>query len=161
MNDRFDIMSKYENLNKQFIDGQWLEGNGDDEIISYNPYTDQKYVRIQAASMENVDKAFKAAERAQKEWANTNSYEKHEILRKAADISEACQDEIVEILINDSGSTFAKATQEFNTTVQIIRLAETMPFKMETIANQSMIPGKRNKLIRRAKGVVGVIGPYL
>lgn len=44
--------------------------------------------------------------------------------------------------------------------VQFIRLAERIPFEMETTANKSMIPGKRNYMTRKAKGVVGVIGPF-
>lgn len=107
-------MSKYENLNKQFINGQWLDGRGNDQIVSYNPYTDEEYIRLQAVSMDDVDKAYQAAKKAEKEWANTGPYEKHEILRNAANLLEDRQDEIVEILINDSGSTFAKATQWFN-----------------------------------------------
>lgn len=153
-------MNTYEDLHLQYIAGEWRDGKSDNTVTSKNPYTDEEYVSFQAASMEDVDEAFESALEAQKDWAKTNPYEKHEIMRKAADLLEERQEEIIDILIKDSGSTLAKAQQEVNLTVNIIRLAERMPFEMETISNVSMIPGKRNKMIRKPLGVVGVIGPF-
>ncbi len=153
-------MQKYENLHLQYIDGVWREGTSKKTVTSTNPYTNEEHVSFQAASMEDIDEAFESAEKAQKEWAKTNPFEKHEIMRKAADLLEERQEEIVEILIEDSGSTLAKAQQETDLTINIIRLAERMPFEMETISNTSMIPGKKNHMHRKPLGVVGVIGPF-
>lgn len=153
-------MNKYEDLNLQYIAGEWRDGNGDNKVSSVSPYTNEEYLSFQAASMDDVDTAFESAEKAEKDWAKMNPYEKRDIMRKAADLLEERQEEIVEILIEDSGSTLAKAQQEVGLTIEIIRLAETMPFDMETIMNESMIPGKKNQMIRKPLGVVGVIGPF-
>lgn len=153
-------MQAYENMHLQYIGGQWRDGQSQATITSTNPYTDDVYTSFQAASMEDVDQAFEAAQEAQKEWAQTNPYEIHEIIRRAADILEEREEEILDILIQDSGSTLAKAKLEYKMTVHIIRYSERMPFEMETVSNTSMTPGKTNHIIRRPKGVVGVIGPF-
>lgn len=153
-------MKRYEDLHLQYINGQWRDGTSETTVTSTNPYTNEEYVSFQAASMDDVNEAFESAEKAQKDWAKTNPFEKHEIMRKAADLLEEREEEIIDILIKDSGSSLAKAKQELGITVQIIRLAERMPFEMETISNTSMIPGKKNQMHRKPKGVVGVIGPF-
>jgi len=150
----------YNNLQLQYIDGKWCKGDSKEQITSINPYTEETYVSFPAASEKDVDEAYKSAQKAQKKWTKINPYQKHEIIRKAADLLQERKEEIIDILVQDSGSTRVKANQEVEATISIIRLAETMPFKMETIENESMIPGKKNKLMRNPLGVVGVIGPF-
>lgn len=153
-------MSKYENLDLQYIDGTWRDGNSEKTITSVTPYTNEEYLSFQASSMDDVNEAYESAKEVQEAWEQTNPFKKHEIIRNAADILEERKEEITEILVEDAGSTLAKAEMEVDLTIQIIRLAETMPFKMETITNESMIPGKKNDMTRKPLGVVGVIGPF-
>jgi len=153
-------MNNYDQLNLQYIDGQWRDGNSQKTITSVNSFTDEDYVSFQAASIDDVDQAYNSAKKSQKEWSAVNPYEKRTIIRKAADLLEERKDQMIDILVKDTGSTMNKATMETNLTIEIIRLAETMPFEMETIQNQSMIPGKKNHLIRKPLGVVSVIGPF-
>jgi len=153
-------LNKYEDLHLQYIDGKWRDGHSEKTITSVDPYKDEEYLSFQAASMADVDEAFNSAKKVQKEWNKTNPFEKHEIMRKAADILEDRREEIIDNLVKDSGSTVIKAKMEVDLTVSIIRLAENMPFAMETIVNDSMIPGKKNNIIRKPLGVVGVIGPF-
>jgi len=102
--------------------------------------------------MDDVDQAYNSAKKAQKEWSAVNPYQKRDVIRKAADLLEERKDEMIDILVKNTGSTINKATMETNLTIEIIRLAETMPFEMETIQNQSMIPGKKNHVIRKPLG---------
>lgn len=153
-------MNKYEDLHLQYIGGEWREGNSEKTITSVDSFKDEEYISFQASSMDDVNEAFQSAKEVQKDWEQTNAFERNEIMQKAADILENRKEEIINILVEDSGSTLMKANMEVDLTISIIRLAETMPFKMETIVNESMIPGKKNNMIRKPKGVVGVIGPF-
>lgn len=153
-------LEKYTNLGLQYINGSWREGGSKGKITSINPFSEEEYISFQAASMADVNEAFESAKEAQKEWSKTSPFEKNKIMQKAATLLEERKEEIINILIQDSGSTRIKAEMEVGITVQIIRLAERMPFKMETIVNESMIPGKKNNMIRKPLGVVGVIAPF-
>lgn len=153
-------MEAYTELNLQFIDGEWREGKSSNQVESMNPYTEESYAVFQAASMEEIDEAYEVAERNQADWAAMNPFQRNAIMRQAITVMEKRKDELVDILIKDSGSTVLKAQQEVDLTIAIVRLAADFPFAMETTVNQSMIPGKENHLVRKPLGVVTVIGPF-
>lgn len=153
-------MAKYTDLNLNYIDGEWREGKSEEVIESLNPWTDEVYATVQAASYEDVDEAYKSAKKHQPDWEATNPFERAEIIRKAIRIIEDRKEELTEILVKDAGSTQAKAQLELDIVSAIMHLAAEFPFQMETIVNRSMIPGKVNHMIRKPVGVVGVIGPF-
>lgn len=153
-------MTTYSNLNLNYIDGKWMKGGSKEVVESTNPWTNETYTTIQAASKDDLDQAYKTAKLKQKEWEKTSPFERAEILKKAIQIIDVRKDELTDILVKDSGSTLAKAQFELKTVSAILGLAAEFPFKMETIVNQSVIPGKKNYLQRKPLGVVGVIGPF-
>lgn len=153
-------MDKYDNLNLNYIDGEWVEGSSEEVIESIDPYTEELYATVRAASAEDLDKAYESAKRHQKEWEEVSPFEKAGIIRKAIKIIEDRKEEITDILVKDAGSTIAKAQLEIDIVIAVMHLSAEFPFQMETIVNQSMIPGKKNYLQRKPVGVVGVIGPF-
>jgi aldehyde dehydrogenase (NAD+) len=118
------------------------------------------YATVRAASAEDLDKAYESAKRHQKEWEKVSPFEKAGIIRKAIKIIEDRKEEITDILVKDAGSTIAKAQFEIDIVIAVMHLSAEFPFQMETIVNQSMIPGKKNYVQRKPVGVVGVIGPF-
>ncbi|MER2064375.1 MAG: aldehyde dehydrogenase family protein, partial [Alkalibacterium sp.] len=154
------MMEKYDQLDLNYIDGEWRKGKSEKVIESIDPYTEESYIKLQAASLEDLNDAYESAKRHQKEWAETNPFQRAAIIKKAIKIMEDRKEEIVDMLIKDAGSTVAKAELELDITLAVMSLATEFPFRMETIVNQSMIPGKKNHLIRKPLGVVGVIGPF-
>ena len=153
-------MEKYEQLDLNYIGGEWREGKSSEVIESFDPYTEKSYMKIQAASLDDLNEAYESAEKHQKDWEKTNPFKRAGIIRKAIQIMEDRKDEIVDILVKDAGSTAAKAGLELDITLSVMRLAAEFPFRMETIVNESMISGKKNHVIRKPVGVVGVIGPF-
>ena len=59
---------RYNNLDKQFINGQWVAGQSGKTLYNINPYTQQTIFEIAAASQNDVDAAYQAAETAYKKW---------------------------------------------------------------------------------------------
>ncbi|GAB2499104.1 benzaldehyde dehydrogenase [Alkalibacterium psychrotolerans] len=153
-------MSKYSDLNLNFIDGKWREGTSEEVIESINPFTDETVARVQAASFEDLDEAYESAKKHQKKWAETSPFARAGIIRKAIQVIEEKKDDLVDVLVDEAGSTLAKAELEVDIVVAVMHLAAEFPFQMETIVNQSMIPGKKNYVARKPLGVVGVIGPF-
>lgn len=153
-------MEAYTDLALQFINGEWRDGESDSKVESINPYTEESYATFQAASLEDLNEAYEVAEKHQADWAAMNPFQRNGIMRKAIAIMEERKEELVDILVKESGSTVMKASQEVDLTIEITRLAAEFPFAMETTKNQSMIPGKTNHLIRKPLGVVTVIGPF-
>lgn len=148
------------NLNKQYIDGSWLDGSDDAVIINKNPYNQETIQEIKAASKEDVDKAYKAAKEASNSWANTLPQERSEIVMKFSKALEKNKEKIMEWLIKEAGSTTVKAAVEIQICQAIIKEAASFPTRSHGFIMNSSIPGKENRVYRRPLGVMGIISPW-
>lgn len=86
-------MYKYDNLDLNYIDGEWVEGSSKEVVESIDPYTEDLYATVRAASAEDLDKAYESAKRHQKEWEKVSPFEKAGIIRKAIKIIEDRKEE--------------------------------------------------------------------
>ncbi|WP_172368994.1 aldehyde dehydrogenase family protein [Sporosarcina jiandibaonis] len=150
----------YTGLDSQFIGGQWSEGTGSSTIDLINPYTQDTVASFKSASVMDIDEAYQSAKNTQEEWAEVNAFERSRIMNEAARIMEERREELVQLLIEDSGSTFIKANVEVDFCIAITRHAASFPFHVEATSPPSIVPGKKNKVFRKPLGVVGVIGPF-
>lgn len=153
-------MKLYENLNKNFISGEWRNGQGETTYEVKNPYNDEVLQEIKMASKEDIDEAYKSAEQAKKEWAKFNPFERSSIMEKAVQIIDARREEFVNHLIREGGSSHLKANVEIDFVIAITREAASFPLRMSGEIVPSLIPGKENRIYRSPLGVVGVIGPF-
>ncbi|MGW7557411.1 aldehyde dehydrogenase, partial [Streptomyces rimosus] len=60
-------MSFFDELAYQYIDGEWRAGSGSWDIVDFNPYDGEKLASITVATVDEIDQAYRAAERAQGE----------------------------------------------------------------------------------------------
>jgi aldehyde dehydrogenase (NAD+) len=98
---------------KQFIGGEWKLGNDVEHVNEdKNPYTQETLLKIQGANTADVDEAYQAARKAQKEWMDKTPQERSEIVKKAVGIMKERQTEIIEWLIKEGGATKIKAGLE-------------------------------------------------
>lgn len=153
-------MDNYKDLDHQFIGGQWKEGTGSKQIEVVNPYTQEKVTTFKSASANDIDEAYRAAQEAQKEWARVDAFERARIIEEASLIMERRREELVQLLIEEAGSTLIKANVEVDFCIAITKHAASFPFENESQAPPSIVPGKRNEVLRKPLGVVGVIGPF-
>ncbi|WP_329560163.1 aldehyde dehydrogenase family protein [Streptomyces uncialis] len=153
-------MSFFTDLAHQYIDGEWRTGSGSWDIIDFNPYNGEKLAALTVATRAEVDDAYRAAERAQKSWADVSPYERRGVLERALSITEGLEDEIVEALIDELGGTRAKAVAEVHMAKEFLR--ESMHLALRP-AGQILPAAERsreNRLYRVPVGVVAVISPF-
>ncbi len=153
-------MKRYEDLQLNYINGVWRPGTSEKTITDYNPYTGEKLLVFQAATVADMNEAYEGAAEKQKTWAQTNPYQISSIMHKAAQIMQDRSEEIIDWLIKESGSTRIKAQVELNASIGIVAHTANYPFLMETKIAASVIPDKVNYIIRKPVGVVGVISPF-
>lgn len=147
-------------LNQQLIAGTWRDGNSDRVAKTSNPYDDSVLAEIQQASATDVDETYEAAKKAQPAWAEMAPAKRSAIIYKAAELLEEKREEIVDLLIRESGSTRGKANLEVTLAANITRESASFPARMHGRISPSNFPGKENRVYRVAKGVVGVISPW-
>ncbi|MGW1801788.1 aldehyde dehydrogenase family protein [Streptomyces sp. NPDC001984] len=154
------MSSYFTDLAKQYIDGEWRPGTGSWDIINFNPYDGEKLASITIAAVDEVDQAYQAAARAQKEWAATNSYARRVVFEKALRLVEEREKEITEVIIAELGGTHLKAGFELHLAKEFLRESIHLALRPEGRIIPSPIDGKENRLYRVPVGVVGVISPF-
>ncbi|MET7360563.1 aldehyde dehydrogenase family protein [Streptomyces sp. NPDC005562] len=153
-------MSFFTDLAHQYIDGEWKAGSGSWDIIDFNPYDGEKLASITVATADEIDQAYRAAERAQKDWAATNPYARRAVFERALRIVEDREEEITEAIIAELGGTRLKAAFEIHLTKEFLREAVHLALSAEGRILPSPDDGKENRLYRVPVGVVGVISPF-
>ncbi|MFF1378277.1 aldehyde dehydrogenase family protein [Streptomyces sp. NPDC058308] len=153
-------MSFFTDLAHQYIDGEWKAGSGSWDIIDFNPYDGEKLASITVATADEIDQAYRAAERAQRAWSETNPYARRAVFERALRIVEEREEEITEAIIAELGGTRLKAAFEIHLTKEFLREAVHLSLSAEGRILPSPDDGKENRLYRVPVGVVGVISPF-
>ena len=110
--------------------------------------------------MDEVDQAYRAAERAQREWAATNPYARRRVFERALRVIEEREPEITEAIIAELGGTRLKAAFEMHLAKEFLREAIQLALRPEGRILPSPVDGKENRVYRVPVGVVGVISPF-
>ncbi|MEK5750799.1 aldehyde dehydrogenase family protein [Acinetobacter variabilis] len=150
----------YQNLDQQFIAGQWQPGRSQKMIQNLNPYTQDTIFTLQAASTANVDAAYAAADKAFQQGAIKSVELRRQILQKLQQVIQARQDEIIDWLILESGSTRFKAGLEVGAALSIIQESQKFPEQIKTEQLESKDPQRKSLVLRKPLGVIGVISPW-
>ncbi|MCY8151089.1 aldehyde dehydrogenase family protein [Bacillus paralicheniformis] len=153
-------MIQMTDLNRQYIGGEWRDGQSESVLADLNPFTHKTITSFRKATQGDVDAAYKAALEAKKKWDNVNPYEKRAILEKAAAYIEDNKEAIVYLIMEELGGTRLKAAFEIDLVVNMIKEAAGFPLKMEGKILPSPVDGKENRIYRIPAGVVGVISPF-
>ena len=152
-------MQAYQNLNQQFIAGQWQIGHSTYCIENLNPYSQAPIFQLQAANRDDVDTAYSAASMAFCQGA-LNNQQRIQLIENLSIIIEKRREEIVQWLIDESGSTRIKANIEVDAALGITQYSAQFPhwFKEELLSSQD--PHRQSYVVRKPLGVVAVISPW-
>ncbi|SHQ02298.1 benzaldehyde dehydrogenase II [Mycobacteroides abscessus subsp. abscessus] len=154
------VVENYSMWSQMAIGGVWKNGSSQRECVVSNPYNENVLVNFNYANKQDINEAYEAAEKAQQQWAQSSAYERISILEKVAKIMEEKREEIVELLVKESGSSKLKANIEVDCSIGDVKEAAKYPLQMEGSIRESLIPGKENRVYRDPIGVVGAITPW-
>lgn len=155
-----NALTKYTALNKQYINGKWCEGTSAHQTENINPYTQELLHTFNNASKQDVDTAYQAAQHAQLAWDKTSPTEKMNLIEGLVRVIQQRGEEIIDWLIQESGSTRLKATIELNAALGIIQEAHTFPLRVTGEILPTCVPNQESRVYRKALGVIGVISPW-
>ncbi|MCZ0070812.1 aldehyde dehydrogenase family protein [Bacillus sonorensis] len=153
-------MIQITDLNRQYIGGEWRDGQSESVLADINPYTHKTITSFQKATPDDIDQAYKAALEAKQKWDRVGPYEKRAILEKAAAYIEEHKEAIVFLIMEELGGTRLKAAFEIDLVINMIKEAAGFPLRMEGKILPSPVAGKENRIYRIPAGVVGVISPF-
>ncbi len=155
------MSSYFTDLAQQYIDGEWRQGTGSWDIIDFNPYNGEKLASITIATVDEVDEAYLAARRAQKEWAaHPTCTPVAPSSRRPCASSRSARPRSPRVIIAELGGTHLKAGFELHLAKEFLRESIQLALRPEGKILPSPIDGKENRLYRVPVGVVGVINPF-
>jgi acyl-CoA reductase-like NAD-dependent aldehyde dehydrogenase len=151
------------------IGGEWSDGaDGSYEIV--NPANGDVVGHAPEASVQQADDAAAAAREAFKSWSRTRPEVRADLLKKAADVVRAHADELVPLVISETGctATVGKTMQVPQVFARFDRYArgaldsDTIPLPPMEMPQTALAPGGIMGAIARRipVGVVACITPY-
>ena len=94
-----------------WIDNSRHRASGDRYVDVDDSASEQVIATVKSATREDVDRAFAAARRAQREWSATVGTERVRIVREAARLLEVGADRLSDVIISEVGTASREVTQ--------------------------------------------------
>jgi succinate-semialdehyde dehydrogenase/glutarate-semialdehyde dehydrogenase len=146
---------------EMFIAGAWRPSLSGETADSISPATGERIAVVAQGNREDARQAIAAAREAADGWARLTAFERAAKMHAVGDIIEARRDELAQTLTLDQGKPLhAEAYDEVAELVEYWRMAAEDGKRLGGELPNSFSPGKRVMLVRRPRGVVGVISPW-
>lgn len=142
-----------------YINGSWIPTHQQATFDSENPATGKVVGLVPEATPQQIEDAVQAAHKARISWGKTPGPERARYLQQASKEFEHSKDEIINLLIAETGSTFGKAMFELDFTVRFLNAASAD----YRFGNGEVFPSEDGTLsytTRRPLGVVVCISPW-
>jgi acyl-CoA reductase-like NAD-dependent aldehyde dehydrogenase len=143
-----------------FVNGAWAEALTGEVFDAESPVTGAKIGAIQKGGREDAQRAIAAADEAATAWARVSPFTRATYLNRIADEVERRRETLVHALTLDQGKPLAESRDEVEELVQYWRNAAEDGKRLEGRLANSVSDTKRVLLVRRPRGVIGVITPW-
>lgn len=138
---------------KMYINGNFVDGKSGKFIDVLNPSTEEVVSRQPDGTVEDVNEAINAAEKAQEAWAKTPAVERGKYLHKMAEGIRNHLDEFVDIIVKEQGKTHSWAKVEVGVTADYF---DYMAGFSRTIEGEVIPSDRRGETIILTKRPIGV-----
>jgi succinate-semialdehyde dehydrogenase/glutarate-semialdehyde dehydrogenase len=143
-----------------FVDGRWTESLSGETFTADSPATGEAIGDVPLGAREDAQLAIGAANRAADGWSRLTAFDRAAALNRVADAVERRREELAHTLTLDQGKPLHESRDEVEELVAYWRNAAEDGKRLEGRLANSMSPGKRVLLVRRPRGVIGVITPW-
>ena len=144
-----------------WVDGAWVGARSGATTVAISPATGEELGTVPDGDRADARAAIEAARRAASGWAGLSAFDRAALLHRVADVIEARRDALARTLTLDQGKPLrAEAYDEVAELVVYWRTAAEDGKRLGGLLPPSMSAGKRALLVRRPRGVVGVITPW-
>ena len=146
---------------QMFVDGEWQPSATGETFDATSPATGETIATVPEVDREDARRAIAAARAAADGWARLTAFERAAKMHAVGDLIESRRDGLARTLTLDQGKPLrAEAFDEVDELVEYWRTAAEDCKRLGGELPNSFSPGKRVMLVRRPRGVVGVISPW-
>jgi succinate-semialdehyde dehydrogenase/glutarate-semialdehyde dehydrogenase len=143
-----------------FVDGRWTGSVSGETFTADSPATGASLGEVPQGTREDAQLAIGAANRAADAWSRLTVFERAMYMGRVGDAIEQRRDELAHTLTLDQGKPLHESRDEVEELIAYWRNAAEDGKRLEGRLANSMSPGKRVLLVRRPRGVIGVITPW-
>jgi acyl-CoA reductase-like NAD-dependent aldehyde dehydrogenase len=145
---------------KMYIGGKWVPAIDGETFDDYNPYNGEVFAKLPSGKRGDARKACDAAAAAFPEWSHTPPAKRQRYLLRAADIFEKRQQEILNIVTQETGATFGFGMFQTGFVSGLLREAAAQVHAIGGDIIPADLPGAFFMAIRQPVGVVAGIAPW-
>ena len=146
---------------QMFLAGRWQASASGETFEATSPATGELIGTVPNGDRTDAQRAITAAREAADGWARLTAFERAAKMSAVGDLIEARRDELARTLTLDQGKPLrAEAFGEVDELIEYWRMAAEAAKRLGGELPNSFSPGKRVMLVRRPRGVVGVISPW-
>jgi acyl-CoA reductase-like NAD-dependent aldehyde dehydrogenase len=146
---------------QMFVGGNWGPSASGETFDATSPATGEVIGTVPNGDRDDARRAIAAARDAFDGWSRLTAFERAAKMHAIGDVIESRREELARTLTLDQGKPLrAEAFDEVDELVEYWREAAEDAKRLGGELPNSFSPGKRVMLVRRARGVVGVISPW-
>jgi succinate-semialdehyde dehydrogenase/glutarate-semialdehyde dehydrogenase len=151
--------SPYETL-AMYIDGEFIEAGGRAAQPVLNPADGSVLGHLPRGSVDDFDRALRAAERAFRVWRRKSPLERSEILRRAAQLIRECAPQIARNITLDQGKPLSEATAEVSSSAEHAEWHAEEGRRIYGRVVPPRSPDVRQLVLREPIGVCAAFSPW-
>ncbi|HWF51007.1 MAG TPA: aldehyde dehydrogenase family protein [Solirubrobacteraceae bacterium] len=146
---------------QMFLAGEWQDSATGETLEATSPATGERIGSVPEGDRSDAQRAIEAARGANEQWARMTAFERAAKMSAVAEIIESRRDELARTLTLDQGKPLrTEAFDEVDELVEYWRMAAEDGKRLGGELPNSLSAGKRVMLVRRPRGVIGVISPW-
>ena len=144
-----------------YVDGQWSPAESGRTFVSTNPARpDEELGEFQRSDSSDVDRAVRAARRAQAEWRNLPAPQRGEIVSRAARLLEERKPELAELVTREMGKMLVDSGYDVQGAITSAKYMAGEGWRMFGQTAPSGLPDRLAFTRREPVGVVGIVTPW-
>ncbi len=145
---------------KNFVDGEYVEPEGNEKYDVYNPAFGEIIAKVSEAKRDEIDQAIDLAYNAQKIWSMVPVTDRIKYLFKLENLMWENIDRIAEITTIEHGKTFEESKGDAIRAIQNVESAAAATYHIMGRNNKNIARDIDEELIREPIGVFAIISPF-
>jgi acyl-CoA reductase-like NAD-dependent aldehyde dehydrogenase len=145
---------------EMLVGGAWCGAASGATFTAVSPATGEAIGEVPQGDRADAQRAIAAANDAAPAWAAATPFERAALMHRVADAVESRREHLAHTLTLDQGKPLRESHDEVEELIAYWRNAAEDGKRLEGRLANSFTPGKRVLLVRRPRGVIGVITPW-
>ncbi|MXR20952.1 aldehyde dehydrogenase family protein [Halobacterium bonnevillei] len=145
---------------QHYIDGEWVDGHGDETFESRNPANGETLGEFQRGTPDDIDEALAAADAVEDEWQSLSRIDRAEYLWDIYHELKDRHQELGEVVTKECGKEIDEGKADVAEAWHMVEWAAGDARHPKGDIVPSEIPAKDAYMRRKPRGVVGCITPW-